>query len=155
MLDEDIVTQVLDYGMQRVRPDVDVRDVVGEKNEDLAADIEVAHDQVVGVGLTKFRMPQTISACSARDEVRRFGTTIRMSCTSTMDSRASGRTIGSRNWRDLEALPRSSASLVRGSKKVLRSSPSATQGSGAVAGVACVLHYAADAGCPRSRVALI
>ena len=35
-----------------------------------------------------------------------------MSCTSTIDSRASGRTIGSRNWRDFDPLPRSSASLA-------------------------------------------
>jgi hypothetical protein len=44
--------QVLDrVGMQRVRPDRDVGDFVGEKTQDLAADIEVAQDEVIGVAL--------------------------------------------------------------------------------------------------------
>ena len=67
---------------------------------------------------------------SARGEVNELGSTRRTSWISMMDSLASGRTTGSMNCRDLDALLRISASFAVGSKKVLRSSASATHGSG-------------------------
>jgi hypothetical protein len=63
-------------------------------------------------GRTKVFMPKTMVRCSHFDEVKPRGSTIFSSWISTIDSRASGRTTGSTNWRERDAASDSHARLT-------------------------------------------